>query len=1070
MSLFQNSVLNKYLKGLDSQRVEQAWEKYTAHFHNPTIQENIRNSKEEQYQEGFLRDLFVNVFGYVLNPETDFNLTTELKNLKGAKKTDGAILQDDKALAVIELKGTNTVDLAKVETQAFGYKNNQPDCVYVITSNFEKLRFYIDNAVDFEEFNLFQLIKTDFEVLYLCLASENLLEGIPKRIKDESLTQEENVTKKLYKDYSQFRNEIFDSIQKNNSDYDKLTLFKKTQKLLDRFLFIFFAEDRLLLPPNSIREIVKQWTDLRDKYDEYQPLYGRFKKYFGYMNTGYRGQKYEIFAYNGGLFAPDEILDNIKIDDELLYKHTLNLSNYDFESEVSVNILGHIFEHSLTEIENIQAQLEGTEIDKSKSKRKKDGVFYTPKYITKYIVDNTVGKLCEEKKTDLGIQESDYEKELKGRKKSTLTALQNKLDDYRNWLLQLTICDPACGSGAFLNQALEFLIAEHRNIDELKAKLLGDAMVFSEVQNDILENNLFGVDINEESVEIAKLSLWLRTAQKGRKLTTLNNNIKCGNSLIDDSEVAGDKAFNWQQEFREIFAKGGFDVVIGNPPYLRVQGLRENFETESIYYENIYKSATGRFDIYVLFIEKAYSLIKSDGVVSLILPHKFLVSDFGEGIRSFLANNKAVNELLHFGSEMVFSDASTYTCIITLTQSNQKIHFKKIKPKEIFNPFTFDIAKYEPLSGNKWNLKSVQSEKIFDKIKLQPWTVKDVFENISQGIVSVGDDIFLLKGKIVGDRFIGYSDKVGENIEIEAAIVKPLLKGEDVKKYFPLNNNYFCLYPHSEINGKTIPLEEDFFKLNFPQAYNYILPFKDELIEKKIRYKTNPKAWYSLHRSREMSLFEQNKIITPEISLGTNMTLDNNNMYHNTKCYSITKKKETSGDLKFWLAILNSKMLWYFLKNTGYILRGGFFTFKTKYLEPFPLPKLEDTNNQKPFIDKVDVLLLNSKSLSTQVSQFLNYLQSQFSIEKFSKKLQKWHDIEFGEFIKELNKAIKKIGGEKLTKSDEMEWMELFETKKSETQTLKSEIDKTDREIDQMVYVLYGLTEDEIEIVEGVDN
>src|SRR5690606_37334370 len=146
----------------------------------------------------------------------------------------------------------------------------------------------------------------------------------------------------------------------------------------------------------------------------YQPLYNRFKKYFGYMNTGHKGHKHDIFAYNGGLFELDEILDNIKIDDELLFKHTLNLSNYDFESEVSVNILGHIFEHSLNEIEEIQAELEGTETDKSKSKRKKDGVFYTPKYITKYIVDNTIGKLCEEKKTELDIQEAEYEKDRKG--------------------------------------------------------------------------------------------------------------------------------------------------------------------------------------------------------------------------------------------------------------------------------------------------------------------------------------------------------------------------------------------------------------------------------------------------------------------------------------------------------------------------------------------------------------------------------------------------------------------------------------------------------------------------------
>ena len=286
MNLFQNSVLNKYLKGLETAKVNESWQRFKTHFHNPIIQENIRNSKEEQYQGEFLIDLFVNVLGYVKNPTPDFNLTTELKNIKGSKKTDGAILKEEKALAVIALKGTNTTDLSMVETQAFGYKNNQPGCVYVITSNFEKLRFYIDNAVDFEEFNLFQLTKERFDILWLCLSAKYLLKNTAKQIKDESLTQEENVTKKLYKDYSLFRNAIFDSIQKKNPEYDKLTLFKKTQKLLDRFLFIFFAEDRLLLPPNSIRSIVNQWIDLRDKYDEYQPLYKRFKKYFGYMNTG----------------------------------------------------------------------------------------------------------------------------------------------------------------------------------------------------------------------------------------------------------------------------------------------------------------------------------------------------------------------------------------------------------------------------------------------------------------------------------------------------------------------------------------------------------------------------------------------------------------------------------------------------------------------------------------------------------------------------------------------------------------------------------------------------------------
>src|SRR5690606_3597934 len=172
---------------------------------------------------------------------------------------------------------------------------------------------------------------------------------------------------------------------------------------------------------------------------------------------------------------------------------------------------------------------------------------------------------------------------------------RKKLDNlslYRDWLLQLTICDPACGSGAFLNQALDFLIKEHRYIDELSAKYNKDAFVLSDVEKSILENNLFGVDLNEESVEIAKLSLWLRTAQANRKLNDLNHNIKCGNSLIDDPLVGGNKSFNWELEFPHIFKNGGFDVIIGNPPYVRKQGLMEHYPEMCELYEKKYQSAT----------------------------------------------------------------------------------------------------------------------------------------------------------------------------------------------------------------------------------------------------------------------------------------------------------------------------------------------------------------------------------------------------------------------------------------------------------------------------------------------
>ena len=454
------------------------YKKYRTYFQNSTIQENIRKGNEEQFQATFLIELFVKVFGYTINPNPDFNLTTEYKNQTGAGKADGAILNKGNAIGVIELKGTNTKDLESIRKQAFDYKANQKYCVYVITSNFEKLRFYINDATEFLEFNLFELSLQEFQLLYLCLEKDNILNNLPLTIKEASLVEEEKITKQFYNDYSVFKRELYRDLVKRNAKRIKqnasttgeealkvleknvkLSLFKKSQKLIDRFLFIFFAEDRDLLPPNSTLQILEKWKADVDFGDE-RPLYNLFKQYFHFLDTGRKGStsRAEIYAYNGGLFQPDTVLDELEIDDDFLYKHTKKLANYDFSSQVDVNILGHIFENSLNEIESVNAEIEGGDFDKQKSKRKKDGVFYTPKYITKYIVENTVGTLCQEKKEALGFKEEEYFKGRKNRKTNTLEHLITILDTYRDWLLQLTICDPACGSGAFLNQALDFLI------------------------------------------------------------------------------------------------------------------------------------------------------------------------------------------------------------------------------------------------------------------------------------------------------------------------------------------------------------------------------------------------------------------------------------------------------------------------------------------------------------------------------------------------------------------------------------------------------------------------------------
>jgi len=1002
MSFFQNSVIDKYLKAQDKERLQSKWVEFKVYFQNPERQENIRNSKEEQFQEGFLRELFVKVLGYTLNPEPNFNLTTELKNVKDSKKADGAIIINDLVKAVIELKGTNTTDLGKVEAQAFGYKNNQSKCTYVITSNFEKLRFYIDNAIEYVEFNLFTLSKEDFELLYLCLAFENIKNDIPSKIKKESLSEEDVITKSLYKDYSLFKRELHQNLIKLNPQYDSLTLFKESQTLLDRFLFLFFAEDRQLLPPNSVRLVLSQWKKL-EELDAYTPLFDRFKKYFGYLNTGFKGKNYNVYAYNGGLFKTNDVLDTVIIDDDLLYKHTLKLSEYDFDSEVDVNILGHIFENSLNEIDEVKAELEGQVVDKSKSKRKKDGVFYTPKYITKYIVENTVGKLCDEKKIEFEIHEDDYTTDRK-RQQKTIKPLLDKLTTYREWLLQLTICDPACGSGAFLNQALDFLIREHSYIDELQAKLFGDAMVLSDVEKSILENNLFGVDLNEESVEIAKLSLWLRTAQPNRKLNDLSNNIKCGNSLIDDPEIAGEKAFHWKTEFPHIFAKGGFDVVIGNPPYVDNRGF-DKIELNYLYdnYSNSFeKSGTGKYkttklNLIAPFIELNAKILKYEGLLSYIFHKNIFKTNSYTAIRKYIIDNYNILTLTDWGANQ-FENVVAETATFTLKKTD------KVRD-EIYVSF-YNLS-------NKYN-ESIQFQNEFKK----------AYEYIFGINLSSDDRALLMK-----------INKDSEILEKFVNINNGIVTGND-KKFLRQDNidNKF----EKITRGKNI------------KRYNNLVP------EEFIEYNKD-----DLLRARDESIFlSQEKLIMQMINIVFVITYDENQFYNLGTTYAITLKENINLDLKYLLALLNSKLIsFYYIKkftNESSLTNA----ISTKNLFEIPI---NISNNQQPFIEKANQILTLNKDLQEVSSKYQRTLQREFEqIDKLSKKLESWYDLNYADFLKELKK--KKV---ELSLSQKAEWEDYFLAEQQKAIALKTKIDTTDKEIDAMVYELYGLTQEEIEIVEN---
>ena len=396
MSIFQKSVIQKHLSGFSQTDLGNYYQKYKDRFNISRI-EKIKKLKEEEYQDGFLRDLFVHILGYILKPDDNYNLVRELKNQTDGKKADGAIIKDGDTICVIELKSLKVKNLNSITEQAFTYKNNQPGCKYVITSNFQKLRFYVEYSNEFEEFDLFNISEKEFQLLFLILSKDNLFKNIPLILKQETRFHEQNISNELYSDYSTFKNNLFHNLIKNNSQIDKLTLFKKSQKLIDRFLFILFSEDSGLLPPNSISRIVERYNILNDE-DAYKPVYDIFKQYFGYMNIGRKGKTNDgdIPAYNGGLFYDDELLDNLIIEDEVIISDLLKLSEYDFNTEVDVNILGHIFEHSLNDIDEITSEIEG--ITKKTNKRKKEGVYYTPNYITQYIVENTIGELCRKKK------------------------------------------------------------------------------------------------------------------------------------------------------------------------------------------------------------------------------------------------------------------------------------------------------------------------------------------------------------------------------------------------------------------------------------------------------------------------------------------------------------------------------------------------------------------------------------------------------------------------------------------------------------------------------------------------
>ncbi len=716
------------------------------------------------------------------------------------------------------------------------------------------------------------------------------------RLIEKQWIREKSLEKEFYNQYKAVRERLFKALMINNQRFRErpVELLRLTQKLLDRFIFAFYCEDmgeRMLFPPQFIREYLQ--TRSSEPYYEQNgtEIWTFFRRLFEHMNTGGVLGTRTVPEINGGLFAPDPEIDALDIRNYVFAAPGQGVNEASLESDprtifylsarynyaargearesISLYTLGRIFEQSITELEYRAGELENRETIAKLSKRKRDGVYYTPEWIVNLLVEGTLSPWFADARIHSGYPQD--------RNAPSPEAVRRYVERLRN----IRIIDPACGSGAFLIAAFRRLLQER--IAAEGAGATREPALIAE----ILANNIYGVDINPAAVEIAKLALWLHSARAEAKLSSLDHTIRCGNSLVapdfwrsrepDEALAERVNSFDWREAFPEIWRAGrsGFDIVVGNPPYVKLQNLMKVDSDVVAYLQanrtvDTYASAqTGHFDLYLPFIEKGLRLLASGGRMAYIAPSLWSVNEYGEGLRTLIERKQHLERWIDFKSFQVFDEAITYTALQFFTREPQASVKVALAPEGEaadvdWTDDRLDVPAADLFADMPWLMATGPERRLIKRLARDCLRLDDprMTSGIIVGIQTSADRIYHLER--LGDGLYHSKGKPPFEVRIEDAIMKPLASGSEAKRYEEPETNTYLLFPYErdERAGVTLLTHEN-LESRYPQAWRY-LKSSEKVLRAREDRKMDVREWWAYNYPKNLDKQDIQKLIVAQ--------------------------------------------------------------------------------------------------------------------------------------------------------------------------------------------------------------